>query len=386
MKRNNFLIVLSIFFIFSCKNTNDVKQDFSNDIETCIERYVSKWNYKPALEVSVYGKKRTLIYNYLGGYFSLSNNSKVNEDSLFILYSITKSMTASAVIDLVNNGKLSLNDTVGDFFYNLDPIYINNDATIEELLTHRSGIQDYTGNPALIYDNPFLRNDNWNPLEILNYISIPADARGSFIYSSANYLLLGLIIEKVTSVPLCNYLQENFFHHCNINMQLYPQETINLNNIVKPHVYPNTFMGLSGDGKTPIDLSTLIKDINELSIKCSWAAGGVVSNAENTVIWGYELLSENGKIDFSVRKNILDSVAQFSSGTSLSNAYGFGVRKIEHSGYELIGSYGRSFGCENLMFYNKEKDICIVILSSSNTKSDGNPNIDELLFSIFDLL
>ena len=126
--------------------------------------------------------------------------------------------------------------------------------------------------------------------------------------------------------------------------------------------------------------------MNELSIKCSWAAGGVVSNAENTVIWGYELLSENGKIDFSVRKNILDSVAQFSSGTSLSNAYGFGVRKIEHSGYELIGSYGRSFGCENLMFYNKEKDICIVILSSSNTKSDGNPNIDELLFSIFDSL
>lgn len=47
--------------------------------------------------------------------------------------------------------------------------------------------------------------------------------------------------------------------------------------------------GFLGDGKTPIDLSTLIKNINELSIKCSWAAGGAVSNAENTVIWGYEL-------------------------------------------------------------------------------------------------
>lgn len=365
---------------------NDVKQDTYTIIETCVNKYVSKWNYKPALEVAVYGNEGVLSYHYKDGYFSLADNLRVNEDSLFILYSISKSMTASAIIDLINIGKLSLCDTVGDFFPNLDPIYINNDATIEELLTHRSGIQDYTENSALIYDNPFSKGDSWNPLVILNYITIPADTRGTFIYSSANYVLLGLIIEKITGVSLCEYLQENFFQPCNISMQLYPQEEINIDNIVKPHVYPNTFMGLSGDGKTPIDISTLIKNINELSIKCSWAAGGVVSNAENTVIWGYELLSEKGKIDSSIREKILNSVSQFSCETSLANAYGFGVRKIEHSGYALIGSYGRSFGCENLMFYNKDKDICIVILSSSNTKSDGNPNIDELMYSIFDSL
>lgn len=386
MKRNIFIIFLYAFLCFSCKNVTDVEQDTYSIIEACVEKYISTWNYKPALEVAVYGKEGALNYHYRGGYFSIANNLKVNEDSLFILYSITKSMTASAVIDLVNNGKLSLSDTVEDFFQDLNPIYINNDATIEELLTHRSGIQDYTENSALIYDNPFSKYDSWEPLVILDYINTPADSRGTFIYSSANYLLLGLIIEKVTGVSLCDYLQEKLFQQCNINMQFYPQEEININYIVKPHVYPNTFMGLSGDGKTPIDLSTLIKNINELSIKCSWAAGGAVSNAENTVIWGYELLSEKGKIDFSIREKILNSVSQFSCETSLANAYGFGVRKIEHSGYALIGSYGRSFGCENLMFYNKDKDICIVILSSSNTKSDGNPNIDELMYSIFDSL
>lgn len=386
MKRNIFIIFLYAFLCFSCKNVTDVEQGTYSIIEACVEKYISTWNYKPALEVAVYGKEGALNYHYRGGYFSIANNLKVNEDSLFILYSITKSMTASAVINLVNNGKLSLSDTVEDFFQDLNPIYINNDATIEELLTHRSGIQDYTENSALIYDNPFSKYDSWEPLVILDYINTPADSRGTFIYSSANYLLLGLIIEKVTGVSLCDYLQEKLFQQCNINMQFYPQEGININYIVKPHVYPNTFMGLSGDGKTPIDLSTLIKNINELSIKCSWAAGGAVSNAENTVIWGYELLSEKGKIDFSIREKILNSVSQFSCETELANAYGFGVRKIEHSGYALIGSYGRSFGCENLMFYNKDKDICIVILSSSNTKSDGNPNIDDLMYSIFDSL
>lgn len=183
MKRNIFVIFLYVFLCFSCKNMNDVKQDTYSIIATCVNKYVSKWNYKPALEVAVYGKERTLNYHYRGGYFSIANNLRVNEDSLFILYSITKSMTASAVIDLVNNGELSLCDTVEDFFQDLDSIYINNDATIEELLTHRSGIQDYTENSALIYDNPFSKYDSWNPLVILDYINTPADSRGTFIYS-----------------------------------------------------------------------------------------------------------------------------------------------------------------------------------------------------------
>lgn len=380
-------IILMFFCFFlcgACKSENFIEQETSEVIDNCVGNYVSKWNYRPALEVSVYGKKGLLNYHYKGGYVSLASNKEIEQDNMFILYSITKSMTASAILDLVNNGKLSLNNTVEDFFQGLDPIYINNDATIEELLTHRSGIQDYTENSALVYDNPFSKTEIWDPLVILDYITAPAEARGSFIYSSANYLLLGRIIEKITDMELTDYLKEKIFIPCNINMYLYPQGEMNISDIVHPHVYPNTFMGLSGDGKTPIDISTIVKDINELSIKCSWAAGGVVSDAKNTAIWGYELLSENGRMDSSIRNKIVDSVAQYSSETPLSDAYGIGIRKLVHLNYELIGSYGRSFGCENLMFYNKEKDICIVILSSSNTKSDGNPNIDELMFSIFD--
>lgn len=115
MNRNIFVIFLYAFLCFSCKNTNVVEQNTYSVIESCVDKYVSKWNYKPALEVAVYGQKGTLSYHYKGGYFSIANDLRVNEDNLFILYSITKSMTASAVIDLINIGKLSLYDTVGDF-------------------------------------------------------------------------------------------------------------------------------------------------------------------------------------------------------------------------------------------------------------------------------
>ena len=386
MKKISLLCLLFIIVLNSCKNGNVENQNLSICIEKCIKNFITKWDYKPALEVSVYGKKGTEKYNYRGGYFSVSNKTDLTDDNTFILYSITKSMTASVINDLINQGKLSLNNTVEDFFHDLNKIYINNDATIEELLTHRSGIQDYTDNPSLIYNNPFLKNEDWDPIKILDYIKIPADDRGKFIYSSANYILLGMIIEKITSQKLCDYLQDKLFAPCGITLSLYPQEGIDIKKIVHPHVYPNTFMGLYGDGNTPIDITNQIKNINELLIKCSWSAGGVVGNAENTSLWGYELLSVNGCIDASIKNSILESVSKFSNEMTLSDAYGFGIRKIIYSNYELIGSYGRSIGSENLMFYNKDKDVCIVILSSSNTKKDGNPNIDELLFSIFDII
>ncbi len=381
----SFVLIAFLSFLGSCKNIeNGSLQETSGSIEKCINDYVTEWEYKPALEVSVYGKNGVLTYNYKGGYFSVSNDTEISDDSLFILYSITKSMTAAAILDLVDSNRLSLTNIIGDFFQNLNPIYINTDATIEELLTHRSGIQDYTDNSSIIYDNPYAQNRDWNPAAILDYISRPADNRGSFIYSSSNYILLGMIIEKITDNNLYDFFEEKFFVPCNVNMLLYPQSKLGLNNIVHPHVYPDTFMGLSGDGKTPIDISNLIKAINELSIKCSWAAGGMVGNSENTAKWGYELLSENGTVKNSIRNKIVNSVRQFSDASSLSDAYGFGIRKLMYSGCEFLGSYGRSFGCENLMFYNKDKDVCIVVLSASNTRADGNPNIDELMYAIFD--
>lgn len=57
-----FILFISAFLCNSCKNTDTTNQNFSNSIENCINGYISKWNYKPALEVAVYGKKGDLNY------------------------------------------------------------------------------------------------------------------------------------------------------------------------------------------------------------------------------------------------------------------------------------------------------------------------------------
>lgn len=112
----------------------------------------------------------------------------------------------------------------------------------------------------------------------------------------------------------------------------------------------------------------------------------MVGTASLVTKWGYNLLSPNGSIDSDIRSVIISSLSGFTESDSPSIAYGIATRKLFHDGKDFIGSYGRSIGDENLMFYNPDKDVCITIMTSSNTGKDGSPNIGELMYAIYDAL
>ena len=68
-----------------------------------------------------------------------------------------------------------------------------------------------------------------------------------------------------------------------------------------------------------------------------------------------------------------------------SEYYGYGVRKLFDNGddgIEVVGSYGRGVGSDNLMFYDSEYDICIAILTGCNKNKNGTPDIEKLLFDV----
>ena len=193
-----------------------------------------------------------------------------------------------------------------------------------------------------------------------------------------------MIIENVTGVYLNQYIAENFLNVLKLtDLKLLPQDSVDYLNLAHPHCYPNTFMNFVGDGETPIDIMTVIKNANELLAKCSWAAGGMVGTADKVAIWGYNLFSVNGLVSSDIRDVILDSLANFGDN---EEEYGFASRKLHYKGVTFLVSYGRSLGSENLMFYNPDKDICITILTNSNMKKNNTPNIDELMYSIYEAL
>lgn len=380
------LFLLIVIFFSSCKqNSEPIELTLEQKLQKTVNDYVTKWNYLPALNVSVYAKEGELAFNYCTGLKSITTKEQNTINSLHYIYSITKSFISASIIKLEQENKLSFTDTLLDFFEEseLNEIYINQDAIIEELLCHRSGIKDYTETPSMIYANPFSKSSEWEPITILSFLEIPCDDRGRFYYSSANYILLGIIIERITGECLNTYLDVNFFKPLNLTINLYPQDAVDLSAVCHPHCFPNTFMGLAGDGKSPIDITTILNNALDLLGKSSWAAGGVICDSSNVVNWGYNLLSQNGSTETFIRQRIIDSV-NFDNEDDL--VYGYGIRKIKYKNYDFIGSYGRCVGDENLMFYNQDKDVCICILSSSNMRNNKTPNIDDLMYAIFDCI
>ena len=378
------LVFLFILLFFSCKQNEPdegfetTEQKYTTEIHNYLKK---KYDIKTALSVGIKGKDFSFHLN--SGYSSLQNKMENTDETLHYVYSISKTFVASLILKLIDENKLTLKTKLSDYFTDLNETYINIEATIEDLLTHKSGIQDFVNNSKLLYENPFL-NAEWNPAFLLNLIKTPATEIGQFSYSSTNYILLGMIIEKVTGQKVNELLGEAFLKPLNLsNTKLPPQDTVEYEKISHPHVYPNTDFSLVGDEKNPIDITSVIPTNGiELIGKSSWAAGGMVSKANEIAHWGYDLFSQNGKVAKPIKDAIFNSVKDFTKEDA--EAYGFGGRKIFYKDEYFIGSYGRSIGSENCMFYNPTKDICITILTSSNSTKDGLPNIDELLFLLYE--
>lgn len=136
------------------------------------------------------------VFEFLDGIDG--DNEPVGRGTPFLIGSIAKSMTAALVLQLRDAGRLGLSDRVGDHL----PWLNADDTTIEELLTHTSG---YTGGDGLAvserYDNaPGAVRRAAQQLQ-------RSGARGHYAYSSANYLLLGAMIEQLDGRPFGEVLR-----------------------------------------------------------------------------------------------------------------------------------------------------------------------------------
>lgn len=362
--------------------------------EKLVELFVEKYDIQTALSVSVQNETTSFYKNC--GFTSLSDKKVCNSETLHYIYSISKTFLSALTLTLCERDILCIENTVeyylpglftDDYIGEKDlTLYINKDATIRELLNHTSGIYDFATNSRLYNTKNPVFTELWNPEYILDYIEQPKVCAGTYIYSSTNYVILGLIIQKVTKKDLNSLFDEYFYKPLKLSsIFLSPQDELNYSVIAHPHIYPNTDFNLNGDGITPIDLVDIINPLLYLLGKASWASGGMISNAKAICKWGYELYSEKGNaISENTRNALYQSIIDINADKS--DVYGYGIRKVFYKDFELVGSYGRSIGSENLLFYNKQYDTSFCILSNCNMRKDDTPNIDELLFWLFECI
>jgi len=192
----------------------------------------------------------------------------VTPDTLYAFGSITKTFIAAIVIQLVEEKKLALEDSL-DKWLGTYP-HIDANLTIRQLMNHGSGLYNFTDSETFWSDIDADIDRMWSPEDILKYVKSPP-----FIgfdppaYSNTNYILLGMIIEAVTGNPLEQELQNRITQPLDLKATRLVKKDFN------PERWANS-MAL---------FSSLYSGV--------WAAGAIASTSSDIAKWSHELYSGN---------------------------------------------------------------------------------------------
>jgi CubicO group peptidase (beta-lactamase class C family) len=277
------------------------------------------------------------------GYVDLENEIRATPAHVFRIGSITKQFTAAAIMQLVEQGKLSLDDPVTKWFP--DWSLGGQKVTVTQLLNHTGGLHNYTSVPAWRPAQPIdLSHDSL--LAFVRHDSLDFEPGSSWRYSNTGYYMLGVIIEKVSGQSYADYLQTHIFGPLGMTGSSYCEN--------KP-IIAHRAHGYSSDGKGGWT------NASYLSMTQPYAAGSLCSTVADLVTWTKAL--ESGKV---VKP---ESYAKMTTPIALTggkpNRYGFGLGVGELNGHPFIGHNGGINGFTSQKASYPHDSLIVVVLTNT---------------------
>ena len=264
-------IFIAIFITLTFTNVS-FGQTKASQIDKLMNLYSDYGMFNGSVLVSEGGK---VIYKKGFGMANMEWNIPNASDTKHRLGSVTKQFTAMLILQMVNQGKLKLDDPIITYLPNY-PKTNGNKINIHHLLTHTSGIPNFTSFPKFVKD---ISKNSYTPDE---FVKIFADSTlqftpgKEFSYSNSGYFLLGLIIEKVSGKSYEQNLKENIFVPLKMNNTGYD----NHGTIIKKRA--------SGYEKSENKYSNA--DYADMSVP--YAAGSLYSTVEDLYLWDQALYTE----------------------------------------------------------------------------------------------
>ncbi len=226
--KNYFILYLVLFIIYSCqsqKNESDESQKsdsllkaatptlppaekkrYHDLVENFLQANLLKGTFNGSILVA---KNGVPVYEKYVGYKNFKTKDSITAETPLQIASTSKPFTAAAILRLVQEGKMELNDPVSKYFPGLP----YGDISVKMLLNHRSGLPNYLNymeDGGWNRTTPASNADvlatlmNWQPLRALR-------PNAGFNYCNTNYVLLALIVEKVAGVSFPQYMKSIFF-------------------------------------------------------------------------------------------------------------------------------------------------------------------------------
>ncbi|MBK6282171.1 MAG: serine hydrolase [Draconibacterium sp.] len=270
----NFLMKLLCVSIFILHSTFQIVngQTKTEQLDELLNLYTEYGQFNGSVLVS---EKGEVIYKRGFGMANMEWDIPNQSNTKHRLGSITKQFTAMLILQLVEQGKLKLDVPIVTYLPDY-PKPNGEKITIHHLLTHTSGIPNYTSFPN------FFKNESRNPYSPEDFVKVFADSTldftpgEKFSYSNSGYFLLGVIIEKVTGKSYEEVLQENILIPLKMKDTGYDHHKV---------ILKNRATGYERSGSSYINA-------NYLDMSIPYAAGSMYSTVEDLYLWDQALYSE----------------------------------------------------------------------------------------------
>ncbi|MFD7781751.1 serine hydrolase domain-containing protein [Streptomyces nojiriensis] len=261
--------------------------------------------------------------------------------------SVTKTFTVTALLELVDEGKVGLDDPIGKY---VDGVPNGDRITLRELAGMRSGLFNYsadedfykafTANP----DRPF------TPQELLGYSfkhPVLFEPNAKFYYCNTNLILLGLVVEKVSGVPLDRFIDREVVAPAGLKHTVFPTGP----EFPSPHAHGYTDQTASGK----------VEDATDWNPSWGWAAGAMISDLPDMRSWA-KTLATGTLLTPATQAQRLDVVDAL-PGTG----YGLGIFNVQG----WIGHNGSLPGYGSLVLYLPESKATLVVLLNTDIGYQG---------------
>lgn len=311
-----------------------------------VERYLDEESaYKGFQGVALVAQGNEIKFAKAYGNADYDDNIVNKVNTRFAIASNTKQFTAVAIMQLMEDGKINLDDTIDKYF---PKFKYANQITVRELLQMRSGLVDYLNAAEFYfkdeeslkilndyrekaYFDEYVSDSRWTADIILNnlYLSeLQFEPGQAYDYCNTNYYLLGLIIEQASGVSYEDYIKENIFKPCGMKISSMSAEDTD------------------AKGHGSVESGEIV-----VNPKFTFAAGNIYTNVYDLLRW--ERMLHTGKLLSQESYNEMITPSE-------DSGYGFGL--IISDG--IIRHSGVIDGFNSYTEYDSAKDITIIILEN----------------------
>lgn len=363
---NNYNILLST------ANFNEIARKLeannrNNDLKLQLEERLYKLPKNKPLRIdsilSFYNKRNLFNGNALVTYqgeilFQKSYNSKITNNtanSQFRIGSLSKTFTSMIIAQLENEGKLKYSDSIGRFL----PDYKNKDVTIDQLLSHQSGIPNFLAKTD--YLNQVLVN-KYTIEEIVNQFcsdTLEFESGSRFEYSNSNYVILSLIAEKILQTKYEEILSKDIFEPLKMRETYFGKSSDTINLVT----------GFSYGKQEPVYFSQNVG-----------GAGGITSTSTDLLKWS-NAIDSSQLLPKSKMTGLIKPKTEYNDWDAY---YGYGWmidRYMFNSSKKHLIFYhpGTDFGFYSMFLKQPDEGIAIILLN--NTGEFPRFEITELILN-----